>query len=131
MAGKVSPSVARYQPDLAGLPSLLVKLATEVDWTSERDCFAGVARQLACVRACVHACWGLRVDLYSRGLNCSVGASEFYHHPAEGAEAAWTVEHVVYPALRGMLAPPPRFASDKAVVQIADLHDLYKVFERC
>lgn len=43
----------------------------------------------------------------------------------------WTVEHIVYPALRGMFRPPGRFATDKSVVQIADLHELYKVFERC
>ncbi len=41
----------RYQPDLAGLPALLLQIATEVDWTSERECFVGVARQLACVYA--------------------------------------------------------------------------------
>lgn len=43
----------------------------------------------------------------------------------------WIVEHIVYPALRGMFVPPGRFLADRSVVQIADLHELYKVFERC
>ncbi len=62
--------------------------------------------------------------------------SEFYHVLANETDGGvssihWTVEHIVYPALRHMFAPPARFATDKSIVQIADLHDLYKVFERC
>ena len=44
----------------------------------------------------------------------------------------WCVEHVLFPALKsGELLPPRRMAEDGSVLQIADLHDLYKVFERC
>ena len=43
----------------------------------------------------------------------------------------WTVEHVVFPALRTEFVPQKKMATDGSLLQIADLHDLYKVFERC
>ena len=43
----------------------------------------------------------------------------------------WMVEHVVYPAVRSVLQPPKSSAEDASLLQIANLHDLYKVFERC
>ena len=43
----------------------------------------------------------------------------------------WTVEHVIYPALRTLFYPPKTFAEDASILQIANLPDLYKVFERC
>lgn len=43
----------------------------------------------------------------------------------------WTVEHVLYPALRNFFYPPKHIAEDSSVLQIANLPDLYKVFERC
>ena len=43
----------------------------------------------------------------------------------------WVREHVILPALSTKLNPPCALASDGSVLQIADLHELYKVFERC
>ena len=43
----------------------------------------------------------------------------------------WTVEHVIYPALKQSFMPPTELESDRTIIQIANLHDLYKVFERC
>ena len=43
----------------------------------------------------------------------------------------WTVEHVIFPALRANLVAQKNMATDGSILQIADLHDLYKVFERC
>ena len=38
-------------PHMRGLPTFLLRLATEVDWDSEKECFDGVARELAYDRA--------------------------------------------------------------------------------
>ena len=46
------------------------------------------------------------------------------------ADREWTVQHVVLPALRH-LRPPERLATENAVIEVADLTALYKVFERC
>ncbi|XP_075561110.1 DNA mismatch repair protein Mlh1 isoform X5 [Pelecanus crispus] len=43
----------------------------------------------------------------------------------------WTVEHVLYKAFRTYLLPPKHFAEDGNILQLANLPDLYKVFERC
>ncbi|KAM6275336.1 DNA mismatch repair protein Mlh1 isoform 2-T2 [Spheniscus humboldti] len=43
----------------------------------------------------------------------------------------WTVEHVLYKAFRTHLLPPKHFTEDGNILQIANLPDLYKVFERC
>ncbi|XP_009462714.1 PREDICTED: DNA mismatch repair protein Mlh1 isoform X2 [Nipponia nippon] len=43
----------------------------------------------------------------------------------------WTVEHVLYKAFRTHLLPPKHFAEDGNILQLANLPDLYKVFERC
>ena len=36
-----------------------------------------------------------------------------------------------YPGLRGMFSPPAQLQRNGAIVEIADLHQLYKIFERC
>lgn len=43
----------------------------------------------------------------------------------------WTVEHILYKAFRSYLLPPTNFREDGNVLQLANLPDLYKVFERC
>ena len=43
----------------------------------------------------------------------------------------YTIEHVVYPAIKKSLLPPEMCGQDRTILQIANLPDLYKVFERC
>jgi len=43
----------------------------------------------------------------------------------------WTVEHVIFPAARASLMPPARFTDDATILEIANMPDLYRVFERC
>jgi DNA mismatch repair protein MLH1 len=42
----------------------------------------------------------------------------------------WQVQHVLFPAMRKYLVPPKALL-DRDVVQIANLPDLYRIFERC
>ncbi|XP_064613647.1 LOW QUALITY PROTEIN: DNA mismatch repair protein Mlh1-like [Liolophura sinensis] len=105
-----------YVPALEGLPMYVLRLATEVDWESEKACFESFARETSefyCVKK----------SLFSAA------------HQKKSSEQSpgwkWTVEHVIYPALRNTLHPPKAFAEDATILQIANLHDLYKVFERC
>ena len=39
--------------------------------------------------------------------------------------------HVIYPLLKQSFSAPESFRDDGTIVQVADLQDLYKVFERC
>jgi DNA mismatch repair protein MLH1 len=49
-----------------------------------------------------------------------------------GAEKAtrWQIQHVLFPAMRKYFIAPKTLL-DRDVVQIANLPDLYRVFERC
>ena len=42
----------------------------------------------------------------------------------------WQIQHVLFPAMARYLVPPKSLL-DRDVVQVADLPDLYRVFERC
>lgn len=44
--------------------------------------------------------------------------------------SSYQVEHVIFPALRQMFAPPRRLADQGAALKVADLKDLYKVTRR-
>ena len=43
----------------------------------------------------------------------------------------WTIEHVIFPAIKKDLIAPKAMAEDGTVLQLTDVKDLYKVFERC
>ncbi|TFK41668.1 DNA binding protein [Crucibulum laeve] len=107
-----------YIPNLDNLPSFLMRLGPQVDWTSEKECFDTFLRELA--------------YFYTPGPSLSLtpagGASEEdkTHEKAE----RWQIQHVVFPAMRKFLAAPKSLL-DRDVVQAASLPDLYKVFERC
>ncbi|XP_028130012.2 DNA mismatch repair protein Mlh1 [Diabrotica virgifera virgifera] len=97
-----------YLPDPKALPMYVVRLATEVNWESEIECFRTFAKETA----------------------------RFYSFVPEelnqnGKEWPWVTEHVLYPAIKEYFIPPKTFIEDGSVLEIADLHNLYKVFERC
>ncbi|XP_004345130.2 DNA mismatch repair protein MLH1 [Capsaspora owczarzaki ATCC 30864] len=112
-----------FVPELDRIPLFFLRLATEVNWDEEEACFEGVARLIAALFAVQPAANPLAdeipEDLHS---NSDIAMSH--------ARWQWTVEHVLFPAFRTMY-PPAGFASDGTILQIANLTDLYKVFERC
>jgi DNA mismatch repair protein MLH1 len=112
-----------YCPDLAGLPRFLFRLAVEVDWESETDCLSGIARELGAL-------------YQDPGDASGPAAQEADDTPAAAAAVEakgrkWMIEHCVFPGLRGMFAPPSLLQRNGSIVEIADLHQLYKIFERC
>ena len=50
---------------------------------------------------------------------------------SQGQDWKWTVEHIIYPSIKQVLLPPSKTENDRSVIQLANLPDLYKVFERC
>lgn len=124
-----------YTPNLDNLPSFLMRLGpqvrlaflscpivficpTQVDWTSEEECFETFLRELA--------------YFYTPGTTAipvpSLPASD--EEKAQDKAERWQIQHVLFPAMRRYLAAPKSLL-DRDVVQAASLPDLYKVFERC
>ena len=123
-----------YVPPLNGLPRFVHQLAEAVDWTTEQPCFEGLARQLARL---------YRIDRVGAdtaeprdGEAMDAAASEAAGAATADAvqqacSEAWTIQHVMLPAMRRSYEPPNAHASSGAVVQAACTEMLYKTFERC
>lgn len=108
-----------YVPNMEGLPMYILRLATEVDWDHEKRCFQSFARETS-------EFYSLKKSMFVQADDTDDSEEDEDKH-----DWKWTVEHVVFPALRTLLFPPSPFAEDSSILQIANLPDLYKVFERC
>ncbi|CUA71089.1 DNA mismatch repair protein Mlh1 [Rhizoctonia solani] len=115
-----------YTPNIDLLPVFLMHLGPRVDWKSEKNCFDTVFRELA------------RFYIPKPPLDLEAGkdtSDEAEQAPNEQRDAAaktlvWQNTHIILPAIQKYLVAPKRLI-DKDVAQIANLPDLYRVFERC
>uniref|UniRef100_A0A8C3KAS4 DNA mismatch repair protein MLH1 n=1 Tax=Calidris pygmaea TaxID=425635 RepID=A0A8C3KAS4_9CHAR len=107
--------IDNYVPPLEGLPMFILRLATEVNWDEEKECFESLSKELAMF-------YSIRKQYIIDENEDSDSASTTWK---------WTVEHVLYKAFRNHLLPPKHFTEDGNILQLANLPDLYKVFERC
>ncbi|CAK5272270.1 unnamed protein product [Mycena citricolor] len=108
-----------YSPNLDKLPSFLMRLGPQVNWTSEAECFETFLRELAYFYVP-----GPLVDFPDD--DSPDGKTREEQEKVE----RWQIQHVVFPSLRRYLIAPKTLL-DRDVVQIASLPELYKVFERC
>ncbi|XP_071157797.1 DNA mismatch repair protein Mlh1-like isoform X2 [Mytilus edulis] len=106
-----------FVPNMEGLPMYILRLATEVNWDSEKECFDTFARETS--------------EFYSMKKSMFQDKNSDSQEEDMDKSWKWTIEHVLYPAFRTFLFPPKSFAEDSSILQIANLPDLYKVFERC
>ncbi|XP_035387173.1 DNA mismatch repair protein Mlh1 [Electrophorus electricus] len=106
-----------YTPAMEGLPLFILRLATEVNWDNEKDCFREFSKECS-------QFYSIRKQ-YTLETEAAAGPLE--------AEPSWQwkVEHVLFKAFRSLLSPPKHYSEDGSLLQIANLPDLYKVFERC
>lgn len=128
-----------YKPDLDKLPLLLMRLGPQVDWGSERGCFETLLRELAYFYApdvpehISQALAQLKLaeeNADVQAVSEEVGAQGLTVR-SEGEKAIrWQIQHVLFPTIRRYLVPSKALLT-KDFVQVANLPDLYKVFERC
>ncbi|XP_008526253.1 DNA mismatch repair protein Mlh1 isoform X2 [Equus przewalskii] len=114
--------IDNYVPPLEGLPIFILRLATEVNWDEEKECFESLSKECAMF-------YSIRKQYISEESTLSGQQSE-----VPGATRnpwKWTVEHIVYKAFRSHLLPPKHFTEDGNILQLANVPDLYRVFERC
>nr|XP_022306543.1 DNA mismatch repair protein Mlh1-like [Crassostrea virginica]XP_022306544.1 DNA mismatch repair protein Mlh1-like [Crassostrea virginica]XP_022306545.1 DNA mismatch repair protein Mlh1-like [Crassostrea virginica] len=111
-----------YTPNMEGLPMFVLRLATEVNWDEEKNCFHTFCRETS-------EFYSFKNSMFPDTSDSTEGS--------QGEEEStqnswkWTVEHVLFSAFRNFLFPPKTFAENSSILQIANLPDLYKVFERC
>lgn len=98
--------VRSYVPLMSHLPLFLIRLACEVDFEVEKECFASIFKELA--------------SYYSR-FSLTATDEEFHY----------LAETIIYPEIRKSLNPPAKFLTDTTFLKLTSLQELYKVFERC
>jgi len=147
-----------FVPELTGLPLYMLRLTTEVDWSSEKACFETFCRETALFYATKpidirkpsskdsdnDAEQSQNPEKNEDSLETNEILDKVTENPGESSKSAdagpeeaserdwrWRVAELLYPALRRRLRPPQHMAADGTILQLADLHQLYKVFERC
>lgn len=92
-------------------------IESQVDWTSEEECFGTFLRELA--------------FFYVPGPSVAQSQATGLNQDQDTIDSErWQIQHVLFPAMRKYLATPKRLL-ERDVVQVANLPDLYRVFERC
>ncbi|XP_048367710.1 DNA mismatch repair protein Mlh1 [Sphaerodactylus townsendi] len=112
----------KYIPLMEGLPMFVLRLATEVNWDEEKECFESLSKECAMFYSIRKQYIMDESDLNTQQDDESGSSTHTWK---------WTVEHVLYKAFRTYLMTPKNFTEDGTILQLANLPDLYKVFERC
>lgn len=98
--------IPSFMPLMSHLPIFLIRLACDVNYKDEKECFKSICRELAM--------------FYSR-LSLTSSEDDFY----------LLNDSILYPAIRKHLLPPTQFLNDGTFLKLTSLQELYKVFERC
>ncbi|KAF0982846.1 hypothetical protein FDP41_010825 [Naegleria fowleri] len=120
-----------YIPPLHRLPDFFYNLATKVDWNEEQACIKGISIQLSNF-------YGL-CESYELEELQENSDSQMSNESSTGATSCiytkerlqWITEHVIFPSIKLTFNPPNEMVNDGSVIEIANLPDLFKIFERC
>ncbi|GKU05796.1 dna mismatch repair protein mlh1 [Fusarium langsethiae] len=113
-----------YTPPLVKLPRFLLRLGPSVDWTEEQACFDSFLREMATfyVPEKLPTLPGDAESLQEEIISTEMRARRQHVRHA--------VEHVFFPAFKARLVATKSLMED-AVLEVANLKGLYRVFERC
>lgn len=137
----------QYTPDMDQVPELLLCLGNDVNWDDEKVCFQTIAAALGNFYAMNPPLLpnpsGEGLQFYKRKVpsktnttaNTSMDDEIDHELLAEAqnswAQREWSIQHVLFPAMRLFFNPPTSMATNGSFVQVASLEKLYKIFERC
>lgn len=97
--------IPSFLPVMAHLPVFIIRLACDVNYENEKECFNGICKELA--------------SFYSK-LSLTSTDEEFL----------FLNETILFPEMKNM-QPPSAFMKDGTLLKLTSLQELYKVFERC
>ncbi|KAF9177173.1 DNA mismatch repair protein, partial [Haplosporangium sp. Z 11] len=120
-----------YIPNLEKLPDFLWRLGSEIDWTAEKACFQTLSREIAIF----YSTQPERVEdpFASEDSSDEIMEGEG-KSPQELQDTHFQhmVSTLIFPAFKRYFIPPKSLIEKSGmVVQVAQVKDLYKVFERC
>lgn len=137
--------VPGYMPPFMQLPLFLLRLGVECNWSEEQPCLQSVARELAYFYQVQPGMYISCVSSNEDQKQTSTTATESAPSNNKTMDSlTWVTQHVLFPAMRfappqrpahpcsaGGFIPPKQLNDTRAVVQVACLQNLYKIFERC
>lgn len=119
-----------HVPSMAHLPMYILRLATEVNWDEEQPFFETFSRETAAYYAIIPLATTTATTA-SEDDTINGGEAEAVAEDGGSLSWRWYVEHVMFAALKEYLLPPKEFMHNGCFLQVANLANLYKVFERC
>ena len=111
-----------HSPSPHAVPIFLLRLATEVNWDEEEICFANICAEIGSFYA--------EIPLEQANMDDVADDADGSKTLVDEVTEKYA-RHVLFPALSYLLVPPSEFADDRAIMKLALLPSLYKVFERC
>lgn len=146
----------QYTPEMDRVPEFVLCLGNDIDWESEKNCFQGISAAVGNFYA-IHPPMlpnpsGDGLKFYEKkrpyknaedrenpsGNTRDDGIKEtvIEHELLSEAETAWaqrewSIQHVLFPAMKLFLKPPTSMATNGTFVRVASLEKLYRIFERC
>jgi DNA mismatch repair protein MLH1 len=114
-----------YTPNLDRLPHFLLCLGTRVNWGEEKECFGSNLRELAFFYAPRSLPSVLDSDKEEDGEEIEGEGKEEERH------TRWQLEHVLFPSMRKYTHWKRDSLSNGDLKQVANLPDLFRIFERC
>ncbi|EWC45363.1 hypothetical protein DRE_00762 [Drechslerella stenobrocha 248] len=135
-----------YSPNLAKLPSFLLRLGPRVNWNDEVECFDCFIRELAIFYVPEAVPRQVQLEDLARATPTNDGDEEMggteeasNEYPAEIQEQmkiykvrrkviGEALERILFPEFKRRLLPSQKML--KSITEVADLKRLYKIFER-
>ena len=123
-----------YIPNMCVLPDLLLDFANDVDWENEKPCFQTLCEALSKFYA-----FEAPVEMVpdnTDGVDAETdeapGTAEYLKlYSDEQLAYRRSVEFLLFPALKRHFVGSKEIMSKNVLQQVADLPELYKIFERC
>jgi len=138
-----------YIPNMDKLPGFLLRLGIECNWEEEQECFRTVSQEISIFYS-TEAPITDAADHDNEKDNINMDITE-ENDPQEDpdqpnhsliidvaekdsamAQFYWNVQHVIFPAFKkDIFKGCNRLVDERYIMEIANLHDLYRIFERC